>query len=120
MLERQQRCCLASRGFRRLEKHMKIELTAQQKNNQATFGAFGLSEPNVGSDAKSVETTARLRGDGYVLNGGKKWITYGQIADLFLVFAQCDGKISAFLVERNTPGLSTKPIKGMLGTRASM
>jgi len=84
------------------------------------IGAFGLSEPNVGSDAKSVETTARLRGDGYVLNGGKKWITYGQIADLFLVFAQCDGKISAFLVERNTPGLSTKPIKGMLGTRASM
>src|SRR5690348_2710108 len=55
------------------------------------IGAFGLSEPNVGSDAKSVQTTARLCGDVYVLNGQKKWITYGQIADLFLIFAQCDG-----------------------------
>lgn len=84
------------------------------------IGAFALSEPNVGSDAKSVETTARLCGDHYVLSGQKKWITYGQIADLFLIFAQCDGKVSAFLVERNSPGFSTKPINGMLGTRASM
>lgn len=85
-----------------------------------SIGAFGLSEPNVGSDAKSVETTAQLCGDAYVLNGQKKWITYGQIANLFLIFAQCDGRVSAFLVERDTPGLSTKPISGMLGTRASM
>ena len=84
------------------------------------IGAFALSEPNVGSDAKSVETTARHCGDHYVLNGQKKWITYGQIADLFLLFARCDGKVSAFLVERNSPGFSTKPINGMLGTRASM
>lgn len=84
------------------------------------IGAFGLSEPNAGSDAASVETTARLCGDAYILNGQKKWITYGQIANLFLIFAQCDGKVSAFLVEKNTPGLSTKPISGMLGTRASM
>jgi alkylation response protein AidB-like acyl-CoA dehydrogenase len=84
------------------------------------IGAFALSEPNVGSDAKSVETTARLCGDYYVLNGQKKWITYGQIADLFLLFARCDGKVSAFLVERNSPGFSTKPISGMLGARASM
>jgi len=84
------------------------------------IGAFGLSEPGVGSDAKSIETTAKRCGDYYVLNGRKKWITYGQIADLFLIFAQYEGKISAFLVERNTPGFSTEPITGMLGTRASM
>lgn len=85
-----------------------------------SIGAFGLSEPNVGSDAKSIQTTAQPDGDYYVLNGLKKWTTYGQIADLFLVFAQCDGKVSAFLVHRDTPGFSTQPIKGMLGTRASM
>ena len=84
------------------------------------IGAFALSEPNVGSDAESVETTARHCDDHYVLNGQKKWITYGQIADLFLVFARCEGKVSTFLVERNSPGFSTKPISGMLGTRASM
>ncbi len=84
------------------------------------IAAFGLSEPNVGSDAKSVETRATPTGDYYILSGQKKWITYGQIADLFLIFAQCEGKVSAFLVERNTPGFSIEPIFGLLGTRASM
>lgn len=85
-----------------------------------TIGAFGLSEPNVGSDAQSVETTATMCGDDYVLNGTKKWTTYGQIADLYLIFARYDSKISAFLVERNTPGLCVKPLNGILGTHASM
>jgi len=84
------------------------------------IGAFGLSEPNVGSDAKSVETSATLQGDSYVLNGVKKWTTFGQVADLFLIFAKCDGKLSAFLLERDTPGCTVTPISGMLGTRASM
>ena len=84
------------------------------------IAAFALSEPNVGSDAKSVETTATISGDSYVLNGQKKWITYGQIADIFLVFAQCENQPSAFLVEKDSPGLSIKPISGMLGVRASM
>ena len=84
------------------------------------IAAFALSEPNVGSDAKSIETTAKLSGDTYVLNGQKKWITYGQIADIFLVFAQCEGKPSVFLVEKNSPGLSIKPIFGMMGVKASM
>lgn len=82
--------------------------------------AFALSEPKVGSDAKNIETTAELSGDSYLLNGQKKWITYGQIADVFLVFAQCSGKASAFLVEKDSPGLSIQPISGMLGTKASM
>ncbi|BDI19708.1 acyl-CoA dehydrogenase [Nostoc cf. commune SO-36] len=84
------------------------------------IAAFALSEPNVGSDAKSVETTATFVGDAYILNGQKKWITYGQIADIFLVFAKCEGKPTAFLVEKNNPGFSIKPMSGILGTRASM
>jgi len=84
------------------------------------IAAFALSEPNVGSDAKSVETKATLSGDAYLLNGKKKWITYGQIADVFLVFAQYDGNPSAFWVEKDSPGLSIAPISGMLGVRASM
>ncbi|MBW4569117.1 MAG: acyl-CoA dehydrogenase family protein [Tolypothrix carrinoi HA7290-LM1] len=84
------------------------------------IAAFALSEPNVGSDAKSVETTATLADDAYILNGQKKWITYGQIADVFLVFAKCEGKPTAFLVEKNSPGLSVKPMSGILGVRASM
>jgi alkylation response protein AidB-like acyl-CoA dehydrogenase len=84
------------------------------------IGAFALSEPNVGSDAKSVETVAEPHGDSYVLNGCKKWITYGQIADIFLVFAQCEDKPTAFLVEANRPGVSVKPINGLLGCRGSM
>jgi len=85
-----------------------------------TIGAFGLTEPDVGSDAKSIETTAVLSGDYYVLNGRKKWTTMGQIADIFLIFAQCEGKPTAFIVERKSLGFSTKPIKGLLGSRASM
>ncbi|MEH2106009.1 acyl-CoA dehydrogenase family protein [Nostoc sp.] len=84
------------------------------------IAAFALSEPNVGSDAKSVETTATLAGDAYILNGQKKWITYGQIADVFLVFAKCEDKPTAFLVEKNSPGFSVKPMSGILGVRASM
>lgn len=84
------------------------------------LGAFALSEPNAGSDAKAIETTATPHGDGYVLQGRKRWITYAQIAHLFLLFVQCEGKPTAFLLERETPGLTIEPIRGLLGTRASM
>jgi alkylation response protein AidB-like acyl-CoA dehydrogenase len=85
-----------------------------------TLGAFGLSEPHVGSDAKSIETSVVHTDDAHILQGRKKWITYGQIADLFLIFACQDTKVSAFLLERNTPGFSSEAIKGIYGTRASM
>jgi alkylation response protein AidB-like acyl-CoA dehydrogenase len=85
-----------------------------------TIGAFGLTEPNVGSDAKSVETAAVLSNNSYVLNGEKKWISFGQVANLFLIFAQCDGKPTAFLVERERTGFSTEPLKGLLGFRSAM
>jgi len=90
------------------------------------LGAFALSEPGAGSDAKGIATVAvsadaaDTADGGFVLNGAKKWITYGQIADLFLLFAQLDGKPTAFLVERDTPGFSSTPLRGLLGTRASM
>jgi glutaryl-CoA dehydrogenase (non-decarboxylating) len=84
------------------------------------LGALALSEPNAGSDAKSVETTAAEDGGGWVLNGRKKWTTFGQIAGLFLVLAQADGKPTAFLVERESPGFTVQPLKGIVGTRASM
>ena len=84
------------------------------------LAAFALTEPNVGSDARQVATAAVRQNGSFILNGEKKWITGGQIADLFLVFANCEGQPVAFLIERNTPGLSIKPISDVLGTRASM
>ncbi|HXO22213.1 MAG TPA: acyl-CoA dehydrogenase family protein [Thermoanaerobaculia bacterium] len=85
-----------------------------------TLGALALSEPNVGSDAKSVETVAVADGDDLVLTGHKKWTTFGQIAGLFLVFAQCEGKPTTILVERDRAGVAIEPIRDMLGTSASM
>lgn len=84
------------------------------------LAAFALSEPNVGSDARQVETTAVRLGDSYILNGEKTWISFGQIADLFLVFAQCEGQPAAFLIEKNSTGLSLEPLTDLLGLRASM
>jgi glutaryl-CoA dehydrogenase (non-decarboxylating) len=84
------------------------------------LGALALSEPNAGSDAKAVETTAADDGDVWILDGRKKWTTFGQIAGLFLVFAQCEGKPTAFLMERDAPGLTVRPLQGITGTRASM
>jgi glutaryl-CoA dehydrogenase (non-decarboxylating) len=85
-----------------------------------SIGAFAVSEANVGSDAKSIETTATRSNGSYILNGAKKWITAGQIADVFLVLARCENKPAAFLVERGRPGFSVEPISGLLGLRASM
>jgi glutaryl-CoA dehydrogenase (non-decarboxylating) len=85
-----------------------------------TIGAFAVSEPNVGSDAKGIEMTAERSKGSYILNGTKKWITSGQIADLFLVLTRCENRPTAFLVERERQGVSTEPISGLLGLRASM
>lgn len=96
------------------------ELWITRMSTGEIIGAFALTEPNVGSDAKSVETSATVSGDAYILNGEKRWITFGQIADLFLVIGHIDGKVCAFLVEKNSPGFSITPIKGMLGLRGCM
>lgn len=85
-----------------------------------TIAAFCLSEPGVGSDAKSVTTHYRESDDGYVITGSKKWTTFGQIAGLFLVVATDGDDLSTFLVESEREGVEARPIPGLLGTRASM
>jgi len=85
-----------------------------------TLAAFALSEPNVGTDAKSVETSYRKIGNTYILNGKKKWISFGDKANLFVVIAGNDQRqMSAFLVPREFPGVTTTPMKGMLAGRAT-
>lgn len=86
-------------------------------------GAFGLTEPNAGSDVAAMQTTAAKQGEHYVLNGSKTWISLCDVADYFLVFAYTDKSkkhhgISAFIVEREWDGFSSKAIKGKLGIRA--
>jgi len=84
------------------------------------LGSFCLSEPEAGSDATGIRTTATPEGTGWVLNGVKKWITGGQRADVYLVFARTASSIGAFLVPRSAPGVQVRPIPEILGTRASM
>ena len=83
------------------------------------IGAFALSEPNIGSNAKAVQTNYKPKGDGFILNGRKKWISFGDIAGIFVVIASCDSERTAFVVEREVDGLKTSPMKGLLARRAS-
>ena len=92
----------------------------QKLGQGQAIGAFALTEPEAGSDAREIRTEAVASGDDFLLSGHKKWITFAQIADLFLVFARSQRGPCAFLLERNTPGLVISPVHGMLGTRASM
>lgn len=84
------------------------------------IGVFGLSEPSAGSDPSRLKTVATKTDGGFLLNGTKKWITFGQIADVILAFAKCDERPVAFLVEAESEGVTRTPINGMLGTTASM
>jgi butyryl-CoA dehydrogenase len=86
------------------------------------IAAYGLSEASSGSDAMNIRTRATLSPDGshYLLNGEKQWITNAGIAGLYTVFAKIDGeKFSAFLIERDTPGLSVGAEEHKLGIRGS-
>lgn len=84
------------------------------------IGAYALSEPNSGSDALSMTTTARLEGDHYVLDGTKMWISNAKWADFFLVMAKVDGEhVSAFLVERGFPGVSVAREEHKMGLKGS-
>lgn len=84
------------------------------------MAAFALTESQIGSDIKNIQTKAQRVGDEYIISGQKKWITFGQRADVFLVFAHSEGQAVALLVERDTPGLSIHPISGLVGFRGSM
>lgn len=88
------------------------------------WAAYALTEPNAGSDAGSIRTTAVRKGDNYVLNGTKQWITNGGEADIYTVFAVTDRArgargVSAFIVEKGTPGFSFGKKENKLGIRAS-
>jgi alkylation response protein AidB-like acyl-CoA dehydrogenase len=85
-------------------------------------GAYGLTEPNSGSDALGAKTTAKLSDDGkhYLLNGQKCWITNGGFADVFTVFAKIDGdKFTGFIIDRGTEGFTQGPEEHKMGIKGS-
>jgi glutaryl-CoA dehydrogenase len=85
------------------------------------IGCFGLTEPDHGSDPGSMKTRAARKGNEYVLNGTKLWITNGSVADVAVVWAKGDdGEIGGYLVEKGTPGYSTLDIHGKFSMRASI
>ncbi|MBG31654.1 MAG: acyl-CoA dehydrogenase [Alcanivorax sp.] len=83
-------------------------------------GCFGLTEPDHGSDPGSMSTRARKVDGGYLLNGAKTWITNSPIADVAVVWANLDGKITGFVVERSFDGFTTPKIEGKFSLRASI
>ena len=99
-------------------------LAQGRKDGDLYIGAFLLSEPEAGSDATSQRTTAEDKGDHYLLNGTKNWITNGNSASVYLVMAQTDAAkgshgINAFIVEKNSPGVTVGAKENKLGIRGS-
>ena len=99
-------------------------LAQGKKDGELYIGAFLLSEPEAGSDATSQRTTAEDKGDYYLLNGTKNWITNGGTASVYLVIAQTDPEkgskgINVFIVEKNWPGVVVAAKENKLGIRAS-
>jgi len=84
------------------------------------LGCFGLTEPDGGSDPGTMKTRAVKQGDEWVLNGAKMWITNGSIADVAVVWAETDEGIRGFLVEKGTPGYTTRDIPHKFSLRASV
>jgi glutaryl-CoA dehydrogenase len=84
------------------------------------IGCFGLTEPDFGSNPAGMRTRAVKDGDRYILNGEKAWITSGTIADVAVVWARTEEGIRSFLVEKGTPGYTSKDIKGKWSLRASV
>jgi glutaryl-CoA dehydrogenase len=93
-------------------------LAAMQQGK--AIGCFGLTEPDFGSNPGGMRTRARKDGDNYILNGEKAWITSGTIADVAIVWARAEDGIRGFLVEKGTPGFTSKDIKGKWSLRASV
>lgn len=101
-----------------------VPLAQGKKDGELYIGAFLLSEPEAGSDATSQRTTAEDKGDHYILNGTKNWITNGSSASVYLVMAQTDVAkgskgINAFIVEKNWPGVSVGAKENKMGIRGS-
>jgi len=104
---------------------LKLANSAQKKRylpklaHGKMLGCFALSEPENGSDASSINMRYECKENKFILNGKKKWVSFGGLADLFIVIAKEGDTISAFLVEKTIPGINTKPIVGLLGNRAT-
>lgn len=95
------------------EKYLKPLATGQK------IGAYALTEPGAGSDVSSLSTNAELKGDYYVLNGSKMFISNGGVADLYTVFAKTKKGISVFIVEANTPGFKVGKLEKKMGIKGS-
>jgi alkylation response protein AidB-like acyl-CoA dehydrogenase len=101
-----------------------VPLAQGRKDGELYIGAFLLSEPEAGSDATSQRTTAEDKGDHYLLNGTKNWITNGSSASVYLVMAQTDPSkgskgITTFIVEKSWPGVTVGAKENKMGIRAS-
>jgi alkylation response protein AidB-like acyl-CoA dehydrogenase len=106
------------------DEQKKEYLTRLTDPDEPRLAAFGLTEPEAGSDAGSLKTMAVRDGDDYVLNGQKCFITNGGLADFYTIFATVDrergyGGVTAFVVDGNSPGLSCGKIEHKMGMRAS-
>lgn len=111
--------------------HIFISGTEEQKKKFLTplakgekIGAWGLTEANAGSDAGATQTTAKLDGDEWVINGSKTFITHGSVGDIAVILASTDKSkkqrgITAFIIEKETPGFSPGTKENKLGLRAS-
>ncbi len=84
------------------------------------IGCFGLTEPDAGSHVSAMRTQATRSADGWKLNGVKRWITNGSVADLAVIWARSDEGVRGFLVETGTPGFEARDIKGKFSLRASV
>src|SRR6185437_15057101 len=111
-------------GTEEQKKKYLTPLAQGKKDGELYIGAFLLSEPEAGSDATSQRTTAEDKGDHYLLNGTKNWITNGNSASVYLVIAQTDVAkgshgINVFIVEKNSPGVVVGAKENKLGIRGS-
>ena len=84
------------------------------------IGCFGLTEPDFGSFVTGMRTRAEKRGDGWVLNGTKRWITNGTLAQLAIIWAKTDEGVRGFVVETDRPGFEARDIKGKFSLRGSV
>jgi glutaryl-CoA dehydrogenase len=111
---------LAMRSIHLLGSEEQKERWLPQMARVEKLGAFALTEPNHGSDSVALETTARREGDEYVIDGAKRWIGNGSVADVVVVWArdQEDGQVKGFLVEPPTPGYLASVIEGKGAVRA--
>ena len=115
---------LESFGTEEQKQQYLTPLAQGKKDGELYIGAFLLSEPEAGSDATSQSTTAEDKGDYYLLNGTKNWITNGSSASVYLVIAQTDPAkghkgINCLIVEKNWPGVTVAAKENKLGIRGS-